>query len=76
MHKANSVGIGSVATANQRAISGTAFMSSEKAIEIIDAPVQGMEVCCCALFYSFFFFFSFGLLEKKMRLDLAKTMTR
>ncbi|XP_046649722.1 coronin-2B-like isoform X3 [Daphnia pulicaria] len=44
MHKANSIGIGSIGAANQRAISGTAFMSSEKAIEIIDAPAQGMEL--------------------------------
>ncbi|EFX80422.1 hypothetical protein DAPPUDRAFT_318611 [Daphnia pulex] len=44
MHKANSIGIGSIGAANQRAMSGTAFMSSEKAIEIIDAPAQGMEL--------------------------------
>lgn len=50
MHKANSIGIGSIGAANQRAISGTAFMSSEKAIEIIDAPAQGMEVCCVPIF--------------------------
>jgi hypothetical protein len=50
MHKANSIGIGSIGAANQRAISGTAFMSSEKAIEIIDAPAQGIEVCCVPLF--------------------------
>jgi hypothetical protein len=61
MHKANSIGIGSIGAANQRAISGTAFMSSEKAIEIIDAPAQGMEVCCRPPFY---FGFSFAFLKK------------
>ena len=45
MHKANSIGIGSIGAANQRTtLSGTAFMSSDKAIEIIDAPVPGTEV--------------------------------
>lgn len=45
MHKANSIGIGSIGAANQRTtLSGTAFMSSDKAIEIIDAPVPGTEL--------------------------------
>ena len=52
MHKANSIGIGSIGAANQRTtLSGTAFMSSDKAIEIIDAPVPGTEVCL--LLFSF-----------------------
>ena len=37
IHKANSITV-----ANQR--TGTNFMTSDKAIEIIDAPIQGAEV--------------------------------
>lgn len=47
IHKANSIGIGSIGSigaTNQRAISGSAFITSEKAIEIIDAPLQGTEL--------------------------------
>ncbi|XP_059351296.1 coronin-2B-like isoform X2 [Daphnia carinata] len=44
IHKANSIGIGSIGATNQRAISGSAFITSEKAIEIIDAPVKGTEL--------------------------------
>lgn len=58
IHKANSIGIGSIGSigaTNQRAISGSAFITSEKAIEIIDAPLQGTEVL---FIYSFFSFLS------------------
>lgn len=71
MHKANSIGIGSIGVANQRTtLSGTAFMSSDKAIEIIDAPVPGTEV-----FLLFSFCFSFVKIVARWTRFLWKTDT-